>query len=126
MLLYSITNYWNMTTVNLTGVDIAALPELLAIEMPCIVKDIDTVNDIFGGTEILHNSLRDNSSTLTARMPGTDIMRRPIIGSRSSCQGILLRVRRKRGDKSNSSMETSVVGRVTSTYSFNSPAEYQV
>jgi hypothetical protein len=115
-----------MSSINVTSTDIAALPELISVEMPCLVKDVDTVNDIFGGSEILHCSLRDNSASLAARMPGTDIMRRPLNGNKSTCQGLLLRVRRKRGDKSNSSLETSVVGRVTSAYSFHNPLEYQV
>lgn len=112
--------------IKITGNEYSSLPELVSVDMPCVVQNEKSVTDILGGKELFEKSIAANASSLNARFPGSSILRQPLIGTRNDCEGILLRVRRKKGDKTGSSMQTSVVGRVTSTYKFETPASYEV
>ena len=112
--------------IALTREQISKLPELVAVDMPCFVSSKNLLFDMCGGKDTLQKSLLEGVPSIKVRLPGADILGPSLRGNKGNCQGMILSVRRKKGDTTLSSMKAIPVGKVCSSYTFYQPAEYQV
>jgi hypothetical protein len=102
------------------------LKEIVSVELPCFVKSSKTALEMLGGDAALQSAFDSNtsSSSLQLRFPTKDQTRHNVQGGPIGRQGILIKIRRKKTDPTNMSVE--VLGCVNKSFVFNNPSDYQV
>jgi hypothetical protein len=107
-------------------INVGDLKELISVELPCFVKSSKTAIEMLGGDAALQSAFDNNTSScsLQFRFPTKDQTRHNIQGCPIGRQGVLIKIRRKKTDPDNMSVE--VLGCVNKTFLFNNPADYQV
>jgi hypothetical protein len=106
---------------------------LTAIELPCFMREDGSIIEALSYHRDVIQDLNSDAQTLQFRFPSEDIFRHSIQSSVSSrCNGLLVRVRRKKPRSGVSAAEVSqqphveVIGKVTKVYEFKNPADYVV
>jgi hypothetical protein len=108
------------------------LPEMTSVDVPILVKDVNTAYDLLGGEAAVKHTLNYKEDTISMSFHSSQLHDdgsvanfndSGVIGTREKCCGLVLRFRRK---KSDNSTQVSVVGKVLNKYEFNEPADFQV
>jgi hypothetical protein len=110
--------------------DCSTLPQLSRIEMPCYMKDKDTMMRALGGEDVVQDSLRNDAVFLHANLsqhenpPRYCFQGKPVVTN-----GFLVKVRRKKKSNTGSDptdITATVLGRVTRSFVFDTPVGCQV
>lgn len=103
--------------------------ELVAVEYPGIVKNLDKMMETLGGMEKLKRTFDDPSSRLELYPRPKDIFSHPLMGDRVNTNNLLVKcVREKVADSSGNVSyvyKASIVGMITVSYKFKSLADFQ-
>jgi hypothetical protein len=99
----------------------ADLEELVRIELPVFVESADRGLELMGGAEVVGELVREPAAhPLQFRFPSANPHRSNLVASSKKTNGILVRLRR-----SKSSQSVTVLGGVSTSFQFTSPADYQ-
>ena len=116
------TDNSNNTPPDLDLTDVASLPEFTMVELPVIARSLDTATSFFGGVEALRFALQTNAPQLAFRSPSSSSLSGPLLGRKEKTCALLIRVVRNRRTGAS---RVEAVGRVSSLYRYNDPADYQ-
>jgi hypothetical protein len=103
-------------------IDFLSLPEVAMIELPCYCENIQTVESFMNGKDLLEQTINEENQQMKFSWNPTDPHRPPVIGKRNQKQGILISLKKLKSGV----VISKPLGRVTSSYSFKSPPNYQV
>jgi len=107
-----------------------ACTSLVMVELPCFVGSKDTAMQLLGGDEYVSRCIQKRSLMLPLRYSAVDPLRQNIMGKREATSGLLVRIKRKRSRSEVASgaegrVTTEIVGRISTSYHFTQPADYQ-
>ena len=105
------------------NIDYDSLQELICINLPFYCKKIDTAVNMLGGSDLVENSIKNNSKFIQIKYPNTDPLRHHVVGTKQTCNGIILKIKRNKVTKQ--IIHTNLLGKTTEEYNFNEPADYQ-
>lgn len=104
------------------------LRELVGIEYPAFVKNVDKMMETLGGIEELSKEFTENQRVQLKFHP-KNVYCKPTFGDRIECTGLLLKVKirksKKHPEQKPEILSTDIVGQVTSMYKFTSMCDYQ-
>lgn len=103
-------------------ININSLEEIVMVEMPCFCSNQEKVESFFGGKQNFYKILQEEHSNLPFYFHINDPLRPPLIGKRYNTQGLLISLKKSK----NGEITYKNIGKVTSSYKFKSPPEYQV
>lgn len=92
------------------------------VQLPCYCQDIRKVESFMGGKEVLEQTILEENKNMKFSWHLTDTTRYPLIGKRNHKQGILLSLKKS----ASGAIVTKPLGRVTQSYDFFTPPDYQV
>ena len=105
------------------NIDYDSLQELICINLPFYCKQIDTAVQMLGGSDLVENSIKNNSKFIQIKYPNTDPLRHHVVGAKQTCNGIILKIKRNKVTKQ--IINTNILGKTMEEYNFNEPADYQ-
>ena len=102
------------------------IKKLIRIELPCLVKSNETAISTLGGINSLYGRLQTftDDTKFTFQLPNAIPLKSNIIGGVWSRHGVVVKIRRKKSDKSD--VKYIVEGVCLKSVIFNNPADYQV
>lgn len=105
------------------------ISDLVAIEYPAVVKNLDKMMETLGGMDKLKRTFDDSSSRFELFLRPKDVFSHPLMGDRVNTNNLLVKcVREKITDSSGKVSyvyKANVVGMITVAYKFNSLADFQ-
>ena len=105
------------------------LPELVSIEYPGIVQNLDNMMETIGGVEKLRRTFEDRASRLEVFPRPNDIHSHPLMGDRVSSNNLLVKCIRRKVTTDNGEVkyvyEAQMMGLITVSYKFESLADFQ-
>ncbi|XP_074594264.1 general transcription factor IIIC subunit l(2)37Cd [Brevipalpus obovatus] len=105
------------------------LPELVSIEYPGIVQNLDNMMDTIGGTDKLRKTFEDPASRLEVFPRPNDIHSHPLMGDRVSSNNLLVKCIRRKVTTDEGEVkyvyEAQVMGLISVSYKFESLADFQ-
>mmetsp|Transcript_12682 Transcript_12682/g.19107 ORF Transcript_12682/g.19107 Transcript_12682/m.19107 type:complete len:596 (+) Transcript_12682:96-1883(+) len=107
--------------------DLSSLPNIMAVEMPCLVQSPEATAEMLGGYEAISRAVDSQLPHMVASLPSS-VHPHQIRGRVVGANGILLRVRRKKKSGAGNVPESfgaTVIGRVQSCCKFDTPCDYK-
>lgn len=108
------------------------VPNLIAIELPCFVRDPQAALTMLGGNEHIERNLSlDDSASIECRLPGNNPLRPNLVSLAQDKRQLVIKIRRKKVIRngtilSSSVVDLTIVGIVRKTITFPNPADFQV
>jgi hypothetical protein len=103
-------------------IDYDSLPEVTMIQLPCYCENIKKVESFLGGKESLEQTILEENKQMRFSWDPSDSLRPLLKGKRNPKQGILISLKKLKSG----AVVSKALGRVTHSYSFDSPPDYQV
>lgn len=106
------------------------LDSLVMIEYPGIVKNVDKALDTLGGIESVQKVFNSQKDRLELKFRKSDPLAHPAYGDRAPKKCLVLRIHKSKPAQSsesadNSQFKVSVVGKIQTSYKFETLAEFQ-
>jgi hypothetical protein len=103
-------------------IDYESLPEVTMVQLPCYCDNKTKVESFLGGKELLEQTILEENMHIKFAWDPSDSLRPSLKGKRIPKQGILLSLKKFKSG----AVVSKALGRVTHSYSFDSPPDYQV
>jgi hypothetical protein len=119
---------------NSTSVKYSDLPALVAVELPFFATSVGSAYSALGGETFTKDVICNEAKNIQVKFPTEDAIRSYLVGENTEKgTSLLVKIRRRKQNasvqpngRSNIDFKTEIIGRVSNSYVFETPADFQV